>query len=326
MQRNAETLSTRDLASSNEPAGGVTTSEDDVRDAAAREGQPGVYDQSAPVAERIHLPVDEQTAPPGEARTGASATDQPVEASRPDAGLGIERGAPGQGEDRPAKSTQAVSMQDQDAEAAPPSTGGRPPPRTAGRCFRPTWTPRSNKGGRRSRPGSSMSPEARSRTPMAWWRTSCSNSQRASPRNGNGSKHNGAVARTSPPRTCGSPCSVTGRSSSACCRPDNRSGSLLEAPRTPRGRLDAMRPRRLQSGGTGQLVPGSGDRLPSNPGSGPIVPERSLSPRSVAALLVLVCDARARRRRTRGRRPDSPNRGSDEIPTAPELRPCSIAC
>ena len=122
MQRNAETLSTRDLASSNEPAGDVTMSEDDVRDAAAREGQPGVYDQSAPVAEGIPLPVDEQTAPPGEARTGASATDQPVEASRPDAGLGIERGAAGH-EDRPAKSTQAVSMQDQDAEAAPPSTG-----------------------------------------------------------------------------------------------------------------------------------------------------------------------------------------------------------
>src|ERR1700727_100172 len=35
MERNTETLSTRDLASPNEPAGGVTTSEDDVRDTAA---------------------------------------------------------------------------------------------------------------------------------------------------------------------------------------------------------------------------------------------------------------------------------------------------
>jgi hypothetical protein len=122
MERNTETLSTRDLASSNERAGGVTTSEDDVRDAAAREGQPGVYDQAAPVAEGTRLPVDEQTASPGEARTGVSARDQTVEASRPDAGLGIESSAPGH-EDRPAKPTQAVSMQYQDAEAAPPSTG-----------------------------------------------------------------------------------------------------------------------------------------------------------------------------------------------------------
>ena len=36
MERNTETLSTRDLASPNEPAGGVTTSEGDVRDTSGR--------------------------------------------------------------------------------------------------------------------------------------------------------------------------------------------------------------------------------------------------------------------------------------------------
>ena len=36
MERNTDTLSTRDLASPNEPAGEVTTSEGDVRDAASR--------------------------------------------------------------------------------------------------------------------------------------------------------------------------------------------------------------------------------------------------------------------------------------------------
>jgi hypothetical protein len=145
MERNTETLSTRDLASPNEPAGGVTRSEDDVRDAAAPEEQAGVHDQTVPAEEGTPLPVDEDTqfpadepiaaaadetgppageqiAPPAEARTGASTRDQTVEASRPDTGLGTESGAPGH-EDRPAESTHG-STQAQDSEGAPPSTGG----------------------------------------------------------------------------------------------------------------------------------------------------------------------------------------------------------
>jgi hypothetical protein len=81
MERNTETLSTRDLASPNEPAGGVTRSEDDVRDTRGAEGQPEVYDQAAPVPEETRLPVDEQTAPRGETRTQAPGGDQSVEAA-----------------------------------------------------------------------------------------------------------------------------------------------------------------------------------------------------------------------------------------------------
>jgi hypothetical protein len=124
MERNTETLSTRDLASPNEQVGGVTASEGDVRDAATPEGQPEVYDQAAPAAEGARLPVDEQIALPDEARMGTSGRDQSVEAARPDAGLDTEGGSPGHtDEDRPAKSTQAVSTQDQDIEAPPRSTG-----------------------------------------------------------------------------------------------------------------------------------------------------------------------------------------------------------
>jgi hypothetical protein len=99
MERNTETLSTRDLASPNEPAGAGATSEDDVRDTAAPEGQPGV---------------------------DAPARDQSIEAPRSSAGLATEGGASGHAaEDGPAKSTQPVPTQDQDAntEAAPQSTG-----------------------------------------------------------------------------------------------------------------------------------------------------------------------------------------------------------
>ena len=147
MERNTETLSTRDLASPHERAGEVTSSEEGVQHAAAPEGQPGVYDQTAP-ARRGHrslsdedapLPADtrtasaadeqprpsarDQPAPEAEARTGASVGDQTVDASRADAGLGIDRGTPSH-EDGAASSTQAVSPQDQDTEAPAPSTTG----------------------------------------------------------------------------------------------------------------------------------------------------------------------------------------------------------
>ena len=147
MERNTETLSTRDLASPNEPAGGVTTSEGDVQHAPAPEGQPAVYDQTAPAEEGTTLPVDEDTRLPADERRaaeadeqprppggeqqrprprldGASVRDQAVEASRPDAGL-AKRAAPGhEAENTPADSTRAVSTQDQDTEAPPPSTTG----------------------------------------------------------------------------------------------------------------------------------------------------------------------------------------------------------
>ncbi len=126
MERNTETLSTRDLASPNEPAGDVTRSEDDVRDTTATEGQPEVYDQATPVTEGTPPPVDEgTTAPPGEARTAAPAGDQSVEADRPRGGLRTESGAPDQAaEDKLARSTQAGSTPDQGTEAAPRSTDG----------------------------------------------------------------------------------------------------------------------------------------------------------------------------------------------------------
>jgi hypothetical protein len=82
MERKTETLSTRDLVSPNEPAGGATTSQDDVRDTAAAEGQPEVYDQAAPITEGTRPPADERTAAPrGEGRTEAAAADQSVEAA-----------------------------------------------------------------------------------------------------------------------------------------------------------------------------------------------------------------------------------------------------
>jgi hypothetical protein len=80
MERNAETLSTRDLASPNEPADGIATSEDDVRDTAAPAGQPTARDQTAPAEEGTPLPADVEPAPPDNAREDASARDQSVEA------------------------------------------------------------------------------------------------------------------------------------------------------------------------------------------------------------------------------------------------------
>src|ERR1700729_1666172 len=66
MERNTETLSTRDLASPNEPAGARATPEDDVRDAAALEGQPGVYDRTAPPEEGAQVRVDEDAQLPAD--------------------------------------------------------------------------------------------------------------------------------------------------------------------------------------------------------------------------------------------------------------------
>ena len=233
MERNTETLSTRDLASPNDPAGDVTSSEHDVRDAGTVEGQPEVYDQAAPAARGDTSPrrraysaagrVADGGLRQGSERRGGPAGCRPRRRRRLLRPCG--RGRAGE------LDTSRFDDRIRTSSRRPARRARRPPLRTAGRCFRPTWTPRSNSGGRRSRPGSSTSPEGRSRMPMAWWRPSCSNSQRASPRNGNGSKHNGAVARTSPPRTCESLCSAIGPFSSGCSRPDSQSRILLEAPR-----------------------------------------------------------------------------------------------
>ena len=124
MERNTETLSTRDLASPNEPAGDATTSEDDVRNAGTPEAQPEVYDQAAPAAEGTPPPVDEHIAPPDEARTGASGRDQSVAAAPRDAGLDADNAFSGHAdEDRPANSTSAVSTKDQNIQPASRSTG-----------------------------------------------------------------------------------------------------------------------------------------------------------------------------------------------------------
>jgi hypothetical protein len=94
MERNTDTLSTRDLASPNEQVGDVTTSQG-----------------------------DEQTTPAGATQTGVSARDQSVEADQPGSGVRAENGATVErDEDRSAGLTPAASMQDQDTEASPQST------------------------------------------------------------------------------------------------------------------------------------------------------------------------------------------------------------
>jgi hypothetical protein len=132
MARNTETLSTRDLASPSERAGGTRTPEDDMPDVAAAEGRAGVDDQAAPAADATRLPADEETqlpaseetAPPREVRTEASAGDQSGEPRRPSAGLDTESVAREPAvEDRPVKSTHAVSASDPDAQAERRSTG-----------------------------------------------------------------------------------------------------------------------------------------------------------------------------------------------------------
>ena len=257
MERNEETLSTRDLASPNEPVGGGRTVEDDAGNGAVSEGHTGVYDQhpeeesrlpvgedpqlvtdertGASAGEQTQLPATQQT--PAQARTEASASDQNVDAGglTPASALGVALSAMSPTMRRRSR-RRPVRRGNENGGAAQPTTGcgGVPPQTPVGRCFRPRWTPGFSNGGRRSKPGLSTNPEGRSRTPIVWSRTSCSNSQRASQRNANGSKPSGAAGRTSPPRTCGSPCSAIAPSSSACSRPDITAGSR-EVPRMSRG-------------------------------------------------------------------------------------------
>ena len=143
MERNEETLSTRDLASPNEAVGRVHTAEDDAENGAVPEEQPGVQDQHPEEASR--LPVDddpqlateertgtsagEQTQPPAtqqapaQARAEASASDQTLDERRPDPAPRTESGAPGhEPADGPAESAQAGETRDQDGRAAQPTT------------------------------------------------------------------------------------------------------------------------------------------------------------------------------------------------------------
>ena len=147
MERNTETLNPRDLASPNEPRADVRTSEGDVGDAPAADGHAGLHDPAAPAEkptqlradEETQLPADEriraatdeqtrlsaeQTARPDDVLTGASTSNQTVEAGSPNAAVGIESGAGGdEAKDWSAQSTQAGSSPDQETEAAPASTG-----------------------------------------------------------------------------------------------------------------------------------------------------------------------------------------------------------
>ena len=154
MERNEETLSTRDLASPNDPVGGERTTEDDAGNGAVPEGQPGVYDQHPEEESRLpvdgdpQLATDERTGvsggqqtqlpdtqqPPAQARTEVPASDQNLDAGRPDASPRTDRGAAGHElEDRPAESAQAGETHDQDGGAAQPTTGaGAPAPDTGG--------------------------------------------------------------------------------------------------------------------------------------------------------------------------------------------------
>ena len=144
MERNEETLSTRDLASPSEPVGGGRTVEDDAGNGAVPEGQTGVYDQhpeeesrlpvgedpqlatdertGASAGEQTELPATQQT--PAQAPTEASASDQNVDAGRPDASLRTGSGAVGhEPDDAPAESAQAGETRDLNGGAAQPTTG-----------------------------------------------------------------------------------------------------------------------------------------------------------------------------------------------------------
>ena len=252
MERNEETLSTRDLASPNERVAEGRTADDDAGNGAVPEGQPGVHDQPRegtsrpPGEDEPQLAADERAGTSSSERTQLPATEQAPAHARPEGSASDTRPwtpTPALGVARP---TLSLAI-DRQRRRRPLRRGnrtavqrnrragwGRRPRTSAGRCYRPRWTPRSSNGGRRSKLGLSTNPVGRSRTPIVWSRISCSNSQRGLQRNGNGSKPSGAAGRTSPPRTCGSRCSAIGPSFSACSPPDMKAGSR-EVPRIVAG-------------------------------------------------------------------------------------------
>ncbi len=155
MERNEETLSTRDLASPNEPVGGGQAMDDDAGNGAVSEGQTGVYDQhpeeesrlpvgedpqlatdertGASAGEQTQLPATQQT--PAHARTEVSASDQNVDAGRPDATLRTGSGAVGHEPDD--ASAQVGETQDENGGAAQPTTGAEASASDAGGSLLP---------------------------------------------------------------------------------------------------------------------------------------------------------------------------------------------
>lgn len=139
MERNEETLSTRDLASPNERVAEGRTADDDAGNGAVPEGQPGVHDQpregtSRPPGEDepqlaaderagtssnegTQLPATEQA--PAHARPEGSASNQILDAN-PRTGSGAADFEPG---DRPAEAAQAAETREQDRGAAQPTSG-----------------------------------------------------------------------------------------------------------------------------------------------------------------------------------------------------------
>ena len=139
MERNEETLSTRDLASPNERVTEGRTADDDAGNGAAPEGQPGVHDQpregtsrlpgedepqlaaderaGTSGSEQAQLPATEQA--PAHARPEGSASDQTLDANSR-TGSGAADFEPG---DRPAEAAQAAETREQDRGAAQPTSG-----------------------------------------------------------------------------------------------------------------------------------------------------------------------------------------------------------
>ena len=204
MERNEETLSTRDLAASNESARGVATAEDGMRDGAAPDGQRAASDQSYHERPR---PVDEDAQLVTDGRTSGDSRANP---------------------------TPAVTGPDQDTDPAPSSTSasisasdaaGSLLPGDMDATFQERW--------KQIQTRFVDEPRGAVEDAVTLSPTSCSNSQRASLLNGRGWKRSGAVGRTSPLRICGSPCSAIGPSSSGCCRPEgaNREHTRRWAPR-----------------------------------------------------------------------------------------------
>ncbi|MGI8712860.1 MAG: hypothetical protein ACR2NR_06710, partial [Solirubrobacteraceae bacterium] len=171
MKQNDKTLSTRDLVSPTDPAdGGVTTSDPDVQhEPGVAAAQPGeVFDRAGPEGDQIGLPADEQTQTPaveetrprGE-QTGAGhpaaraaehttlAFEEPMSAQTGDRTAseadrdadGFAPGVPGrEGETGPTESTDAVSSQDQNTDAADPAAITRTTASDAGSSLLPAET------------------------------------------------------------------------------------------------------------------------------------------------------------------------------------------
>ncbi len=142
MERNEETLSTRDLASPNEGVAEGRTADDDAGNGAVPEGLPGVHDQPREGTSRLpgedepQLAADERAGTSGSERAQPPATEQASAQPRPDGSASdqtldalpdanprTESGAPdNEPGDRPAEAAQAAETQEQDRGAAQPTS------------------------------------------------------------------------------------------------------------------------------------------------------------------------------------------------------------